>query len=84
MSDRSFNAVVNAKLRLTDNGQRLRTIVLNGERIAAVITQSDLVRPGDDSVWDANGCPLSPGFIDAHMHPIDMGLKNLRLDFKSN
>jgi len=65
---------------LTDEGQRLWTITLNGERIAAVVPQNDFVHPDSPSVWDAKGRPVLPGFIDAHMHPISMGLKKLRLD----
>jgi predicted amidohydrolase YtcJ len=75
----SFRAIVNARLPLTDEGAGLWTIVLNGDRIANVSLQSGLVRPEND-VWDAKGCPVLPGFIDAHMHPISMGLKRLRLD----
>jgi len=73
-------AIVNARLPLTDEGQRLWTITLNGERIAAVVPQNDFVHPDSPSVWDAKGRPVLPGFIDAHMHPISMGLKKLRLD----
>lgn len=76
----SFQAIVNAKLPLTDGGAGLWTIVLDGDRIVKVSPQSDLVRPESDNVWDAEGCPVLPGFIDAHMHPISMGLKRLRLD----
>jgi predicted amidohydrolase YtcJ len=76
----SFQAIVNAKLPLTDGGAGLWTIVLNGDRIVKVSPQSDLVRPESDNVWDAEGCPVLPGFIDAHMHPISMGLKRLRFD----
>ncbi len=65
---------------MTDEGQRLWTITLNGERIAAVVPQNDFVHPDSPSVWDAKGRPVLPGFIDAHMHPISMGLKKLRLD----
>lgn len=75
-----IEAIVNAKLPLTDEGEGLWTIALDDERIAAVIPQSDFVRPDSASVWDARGRPVLPGFIDAHMHPISMGLKRLRLD----
>ncbi|MCS7185670.1 MAG: amidohydrolase [Armatimonadetes bacterium] len=74
------DAIVNARLPLADEGQRLWTIALNGERIAAVVPQSDFVRPESPTLWDAKGRPVLPGFIDAHMHPISMGLKKLRLD----
>lgn len=77
---KGFRAIVNARLPLTDEGARLWSIVLNGDRIVKVSPQSDLVRPESDNVWDAKGCPVLPGFIDAHMHPINMGLKRLRLD----
>ncbi len=73
-------AIINARLPLTDEGQQLWTIALKGERIAAVIPQSGFVRPDSPSVWNAKGHPVLPGFIDAHMHPISMGLKKLRLD----
>lgn len=75
-----IEAILNARLPLTDEGKRLWTIVLNDERIAAVFPQSDFVRPDSPSIWDAKGRPVLPGFIDAHMHPISMGLKKLRLD----
>ncbi len=80
MQLKSFQAIVNAKLPLTDGGEKLWTVVLIGDRIAKVIPQTDLVRPDNDSVWDAGCRPVLPGFIDAHMHPISMGLKQLRLD----
>ena len=75
-----FQAIVNARLPLTDEGVSLWSIVLNGDRIVKVSPQSDLVRAESEDVWDAKGCPVLPGFIDAHMHPISMGLKRLRLD----
>ena len=80
MRSKSFQAIVNARLPLTDEGVGLWTIVLNGDRIANVAPQNDFVRPGGKNVWDAKGCPVLPGFIDAHMHPISTGLKRLRLD----
>lgn len=76
-----WSAIANARLPLTDDGQGLWTIVLDGHRIAAVVPQTDLIRPEDPFVWDAQGRPVLPGFIDAHMHPLTMGLKALRLDF---
>ncbi len=75
-----IDAIVNTKLPLTDQGRQLWTIALSGERISAVVPQSDFVCPDSPSVWDAKGRPVLPGFIDAHMHPISMGLKKLRLD----
>ncbi|MFN4180495.1 MAG: amidohydrolase family protein, partial [Armatimonadota bacterium] len=75
-----ISAIINAKLPLTDDGRGIWTISLDGERIAELIPQSDFVSPDNASVWDAKGSPVLPGFIDAHMHPISMGLKRLRLD----
>jgi predicted amidohydrolase YtcJ len=78
---RQWRAIINARLPLTDDGQRLWTIALDGDRITAIVLQTDvMVRPDDASVWDAKGRPVLPGFIDAHMHPVSMGLKKLRLD----
>ncbi len=75
-----LRAVVNARLPLTDNGEGLWTVALNGERIGAVMPQADWQSPGDKSVLDAQGKPVLPGFIDAHMHPVSLGLKRLRLN----
>lgn len=75
-----LRAVVNARLPLTDNGEGFWTIALGGERIRAIMPQTDWQRPNDKRVLDAQGKPVLPGFIDAHMHPISMGLKRLRLD----
>jgi predicted amidohydrolase YtcJ len=77
---RQWRAIVNARLPLTDDGQGLWAIALGGDCIAAVVPQTEMVRPDDASVWDAKGRPVLPGFIDAHMHPVSMGLKKLRLD----
>jgi len=75
-----IRAIVNARLPLTDGGEKLWTIALSDDRIAKIVPQSDFLSPESDSVWDAKGQPVLPGFIDAHMHPISMGLKKLRLD----
>lgn len=80
MALKKVDAIVNARLPLTDEGQGIWTIVLDGERIVALIAQGDFVGPDKASVWDAKGCTVLPGFIDAHMHPISIGLKRLRLD----
>lgn len=75
-----LKAIVNARLPLIDEGQGLWTIVLEGERVSTVVPQTDIVYPDDSSVWDAKTRPVLPGFVDAHMHPISIGLKRLRLD----
>ena len=77
---RQWCAIINARLPLTDDGQRLWTIALNGDRIAAIVPQTDVVHTDDASVWDAKGRPVLPGFIDAHLTPVSTGLKQLRLD----
>ncbi|MGQ9519406.1 MAG: amidohydrolase family protein [Candidatus Fervidibacter sp.] len=75
-----LKAIVNARSPLIDDGQGLWTIVLEGERVSTIIPQTGIVYPDDSSVWDAKTRPVLPGFIDAHMHPVSMGLKRLRLD----
>lgn len=75
-----LKAIVNARLPLFDEGQGLWTIVLEDERVSTVVPQTGIVCPDDSSVWDAKTQPVLPGFIDAHMHPVSMGLKRLRLD----
>src|SRR6187399_2926837 len=41
-------------------------------------------RPGDHDVVDLAGGLVSPGFIDAHVHPIQGGLERLRCDLSEH
>ena len=50
-------------------------ILIDGERIVEVKRKSekgesaeDAFQPGDDTIVDATGCLVTPGFIDAHSH----------------
>jgi predicted amidohydrolase YtcJ len=61
-------------------------VLVDGDRIVAVATgegagEELLGRAaGDVEVVDLGGGLLSPGFIDAHVHPIQGGLERLRCD----
>lgn len=61
-------------------------VLVEGDRIVAVATGPDAERSlleradGPVEVVDLAGGLLSPGFIDAHVHPIQGGLERLRCD----
>ena len=46
------------------------TVVSVGGRIVAIGRQKDLDTEGAATVIDANGCALTPGLIDSHVHPV--------------
>ena len=61
-------------------------VVVEGGRIAAVGTDDDLETvsgPGVEEV-DLGGGLLAPGFVDAHVHPIQGGLERLRCDLSEH
>ena len=45
-------------------------VIAIGGRIAAIGRQKDLDIEGAATVIDANGCALTPGLIDSHVHPV--------------
>ncbi len=75
--------LVNARLPLTDNGERLWSVRIEGNRIVALSPQTDWVSEKGSEIFDARGRPVLPGFVDAHMHPLSMGLKQVRLDLSA-
>ncbi len=72
--------IVNARLPLTDQGLGLWTIIIKDDRVDRVFQQSDATTGCEEGFLDARKRPVLPGFVDAHMHPISLGLKELRLD----
>ncbi len=76
-------AIVNARLPLADDGERLWAMRLDGNRIGEISPQSDWVQGDESGILDAKGRPVLPAFIDAHMHPIALGLKQVRLDLSA-
>ena len=68
----------------TGAGQPLdgMTVAITGARIAAVVPESEssaLIGPGT-RVIDLAGALLSPGFQDAHIHPVAGGMELLQCD----
>jgi predicted amidohydrolase YtcJ len=63
----------------------LSAVVVDGSSIVAVRTHADGLEPRgrtgpDVRVVDLAGGLLAPGFVDAHVHPIQGGLERLRCD----
>jgi predicted amidohydrolase YtcJ len=61
-------------------------VMVEGGRITAVGTEDELgtaTGPGVDEV-DLGGGLLAPGFVDAHVHPIQGGLERLRCDLSGH
>jgi allantoinase len=56
----------------TDYGVFAAHVVIEGERIAALSTDDDVLRDADEVV-DASGCVVLPGAIDPHSHFEDPG-----------
>ena len=44
------------------------SIRIDGDRIAEVVSNGEISGAKDAEVFDAQGCVVSPGFIDAHSH----------------
>lgn len=56
-------------------------VVIEGSRISAVGTRSEIAIPNDAQVIDATGRTVVPGFIDSHVHFLSIGFRlgNLQL-----
>lgn len=59
-------------------------VAVSGDLIAAVgpETELDVLVGPDTEVVDAGGGLVTPGFIDAHVHPATSGLDRLRISFE--
>jgi predicted amidohydrolase YtcJ len=58
-------------------------VVVDGDRIVAVLDEADLSASGPAVgavEFDLAGGLLTPGFVDAHVHPVQGGLERLRCD----
>ena len=56
-----------------------RAVVVEGDRILTVVDEAGLDVPGATEV-DLAGGLLLPGFVDAHVHPVQGGLERVRCD----
>ncbi|MEO3804838.1 amidohydrolase family protein [Nonomuraea sp. B1E8] len=63
----------------TPRGVVAEAVLVRGGVIAAVGPERDLARLPHETV-DLEGGLLTPGFIDAHMHPVQAGLERARCD----
>ncbi|RYP82166.1 amidohydrolase [Nocardioides guangzhouensis] len=61
-----------------------QAVVVAGDRVAAVLPEADLVGSGldlrDAREIDLAGGLVAPGFVDAHVHPVQGGLERIRCD----
>lgn len=57
-------------------------VAVEGGRIVAVGPEDEVAAPGQHLV-DLGGGLLAPGFVDAHVHPIQGGLERLRCDLSA-
>ena len=75
-ADRIFRGVV---LPLTEPGARAEALAVSGGRILAVGSQADVLRfrAPHTEIVDLHGKALLPGFVDAHMHLVSQGLKEI-------
>ncbi|MGV9327616.1 amidohydrolase [Streptosporangium sandarakinum] len=63
-------------------GAFAEAVLVRGDRIAAVGAEADVARqagPGCETV-DLDGGLLTPGFTDAHIHPVQAGLERAKCD----
>ncbi|OYD14227.1 hypothetical protein CH333_08525 [candidate division WOR-3 bacterium JGI_Cruoil_03_44_89] len=72
-------AFINGNI-LSMEGDGLETVVIKGERIEKVGHKGILKDMGEVEVFDLKGRMLIPGFIDSHIHFVDMGLNLARVD----
>ena len=56
-------------------------LLVDGETVTGVLSPADLERyDGSAEVVDLDGGLVSPGFTDAHCHPIQGGLERMQCD----
>ncbi|GAB2476524.1 amidohydrolase [Streptosporangium sandarakinum] len=63
-------------------GAFAEAVLVRGDRVAAVGAETDVARqagPGCETV-DLDGGLLTPGFTDAHIHPVQAGLERAKCD----
>ena len=59
--------VANGQVLMPDRALKAGVVVLEGAKIVAVHAPSDEVAAGDHII-DGDGCIISPGFVDIHVH----------------
>jgi hypothetical protein len=72
-------AFINGNI-LSMEGDGVEAVIIKGERIEKVEHKSILKDVGEVEVFDLKGRILIPGFIDSHIHFIDVGLNLSRVD----
>ena len=77
-ASRTLTAIVNAHIVPISAEPFDGTIVLEHGRIAALGTEVEV--PEGATVVDAEGGWVLPGFVDAHVHPVQGGLERIRCD----
>jgi dihydroorotase len=63
--------VIRGGLVLDQTGERMVDVVIDGHTVVDVADHRDVERDGDaehDTVLDATGCIVCPGFVDLHAH----------------
>ena len=78
---------VNGAVYTVDAARRwAEAVAVRDGRIVALGTSDDLVelRGSSTEVVDLGGRMLVPGFQDAHVHPINAGLEQLRCDLSQD
>ena len=79
-------ALVNGKVWVGNAARSMaEAVAIEGGRISAVGSTNDVLdRAGPDAeVLDLGGRFVSPGFQDAHVHPVNGGLQTIRCDLGS-
>ena len=64
---------------LRDEPLEKASILIDGERIAAVRSRRDSRRPAGAEVIDLAGKTVTPGLIDTHVHTVMIGDEGLKL-----
>jgi imidazolonepropionase-like amidohydrolase len=59
-----------------------QTIVVNGNKIESIATDTSAKYPADSAVYDGDGGTACPGFIDAHLHTAYTGGPDLAYVYK--
>lgn len=69
------------------DGHRYRgrgAVLVHGQRIFGLGPEAELGEAPADQVVDLAGGLLAPGFVDAHVHPVQGGLERLRCDLSGH